>query len=95
MLPNAKRSQSVERFSIQGTVLSSPRIMTTNIQPFARVAPADGSANIHHYLNGQLYAGTSGRFADVYNPASGQVSGRLSFATKVEVDLAVSAAAKA
>ena len=34
-----------------------PLRMTTNTNPFARVAPADGSANIHHYLNGQLHAG--------------------------------------
>ena len=33
--------------------------MTTNIHPFARVAPADGSANIHHYINGQCHAGNS------------------------------------
>src|ERR1700726_581260 len=69
--------------------------MTTNINPYARVAPADGSANIHHYINGQLHAGVSQRFADIYNPASGRVSGRLAFATKTEVDLVVSAATKA
>jgi malonate-semialdehyde dehydrogenase (acetylating)/methylmalonate-semialdehyde dehydrogenase len=69
--------------------------MTTNINPFARVAPADGTPNIHHYIDGQLHAGTGHRLADVYNPASGQVSGRLSFATKLEVDLAVSAASRA
>ncbi|HSZ77516.1 MAG TPA: aldehyde dehydrogenase family protein, partial [Chthoniobacterales bacterium] len=69
--------------------------MTTNINPFARVAPADGSANIHHYIDGRLHAGTPQRLAEVYNPANGQVSGRLAFATKTEVDLAVSAAAKA
>ena len=40
--------------------------MTTNIHPFARVAPADGSANIHHYIDGRLYAGTSQRLAEVW-----------------------------
>src|SRR3984885_13491688 len=69
--------------------------MTTNIHLFARKAPADGSANIHHYINGQFHVGSSGRFGDVYNPATGQVSGRLAFANKGEVDLAVLAAAKA
>lgn len=69
--------------------------MTTNTHPFARKAPADGSANIHHYINGQLHIGSSQRLADVYNPATGQVSGRLAFGNKEEVDLAVSAAAKA
>ncbi|MBV8142088.1 MAG: aldehyde dehydrogenase family protein, partial [Verrucomicrobia bacterium] len=69
--------------------------MTTNINPFLRVAPADGSANVHHYLNGQFYAGTSRRLAEVYNPASGQISGRVAFATKEEADQAVAAATEA
>src|SRR5207253_2544095 len=69
--------------------------MTTNINPFERVAPGDGSANIHHYISGRLQAGTSQRLADVYNPASGRVSGRVAFATKAEVHTAVAAAGKA
>jgi malonate-semialdehyde dehydrogenase (acetylating)/methylmalonate-semialdehyde dehydrogenase len=69
--------------------------MTTNINPFTRVAPSDGSANVHHYINGQICAGTSQRLADIYNPASGQVSGRVAFATQGEVDQAVAAATKA
>lgn len=69
--------------------------MTTMINPFERVAPSDGSANIHHYINGQLAAGTAQRYGEVYNPAQGRVSGRLVFATKAEIDAAVSAAAKA
>jgi delta 1-pyrroline-5-carboxylate dehydrogenase len=69
--------------------------MTTIINPFERLAPSDGSANIHHFINGQLRAGNSGRYGEVYNPAQGRVSGRLAFATKAEVDEAVSAAAKA
>src|ERR1700756_3375576 len=69
--------------------------MMTNINPFERVAPDDGSANIHHYINGRLQAGTSQRLADVYNPASGRVSGRLAFATKAEVDTAGLGAANA
>ena len=69
--------------------------MTTIINPFERVAPSDGSANIHHYINGQIQAGTAPRYGDVYNPAQGCVSGRLAFATQAEIDAAVSAAAKA
>jgi malonate-semialdehyde dehydrogenase (acetylating)/methylmalonate-semialdehyde dehydrogenase len=69
--------------------------MTTNTHPFARKAPADGSANIHHYIRGQIHVGSTRRLADVYNPATGQVSGRLAFANKEEVDLAVLAATKA
>jgi malonate-semialdehyde dehydrogenase (acetylating) / methylmalonate-semialdehyde dehydrogenase len=69
--------------------------MTTIINPFERVAPSDGSANIHHYINGQIQVGTAQRYGDVYNPAQGRVSGRLAFATRAEIDAAVSAAAKA
>jgi malonate-semialdehyde dehydrogenase (acetylating) / methylmalonate-semialdehyde dehydrogenase len=69
--------------------------MTTIINPFERAAPSDGSANIHHYINGQIRAGTAQRYGEVYNPAQGRISGRLAFATKAEVDSAVSAAAKA
>jgi malonate-semialdehyde dehydrogenase (acetylating)/methylmalonate-semialdehyde dehydrogenase len=69
--------------------------MTTTINPFERVAPSDGSANIHHYINGQTRAGAGRRSGEVYNPAQGRVSGRLAFATKAEVDETVSSAARA
>ena len=69
--------------------------MTTTINPFERVAPSDGSANIHHYIDGQIRVGTPRRYGEVYNPAQGRISGRLAFATKEEIDAAVSAAAKA
>jgi len=69
--------------------------MTTNSSPFERVAPADGSANIQHYIGGKLRMGNSQRKGDVYNPATGQVSGRVAFATKAEVDAAVAAATDA
>jgi malonate-semialdehyde dehydrogenase (acetylating) / methylmalonate-semialdehyde dehydrogenase len=69
--------------------------MITTINPFERLAPDDGSANIHHFINGQLRPGSSQRYADVYNPARGQRSGRVAFATKIEIDEAVLAASKA
>ncbi|TJZ91552.1 CoA-acylating methylmalonate-semialdehyde dehydrogenase [Paracoccus gahaiensis] len=50
---------------------------------------------IHHWIDGQEYTGTSGRFADVFNPATGEVQARLSLATKAELDHAVAQAAKA
>ncbi|TGN49098.1 CoA-acylating methylmalonate-semialdehyde dehydrogenase [Paracoccus liaowanqingii] len=50
---------------------------------------------IHHWIDGQEYKGTSGRFADVFNPATGEVQARLSLATKAELDHAVAQAAKA
>lgn len=50
---------------------------------------------IHHWIDGQEYRGTSGRFSDVFNPATGEVQARLSLATKAELDHAVERAAQA
>jgi malonate-semialdehyde dehydrogenase (acetylating)/methylmalonate-semialdehyde dehydrogenase len=52
-------------------------------------------AEIGHYVGGKRVAGTSGKTGDVFNPATGEVSGRLAFASAAEVDAAVAAAAKA
>jgi malonate-semialdehyde dehydrogenase (acetylating)/methylmalonate-semialdehyde dehydrogenase len=48
-----------------------------------------------HWINGARTAGTSGRFGDVYNPATGEVQARVPLATKAELDAAVAAAAAA
>ena len=50
---------------------------------------------IGHWLNGKLVPGTSGRFTDVMNPATGEVQARLALATTAELDAAVNDAAKA
>ncbi|QXI64320.1 Putative 3-oxopropanoate dehydrogenase [Paracoccus marcusii] len=50
---------------------------------------------IHHWIDGKEYKGTSGRFSDVYNPATGEVQARLSLITKAEMDDAIARAAKA
>jgi malonate-semialdehyde dehydrogenase (acetylating)/methylmalonate-semialdehyde dehydrogenase len=50
---------------------------------------------VHHWVNGQTLTGTSGRFGDVYNPASGELQARVALATPAEVDIAVAAAAAA
>ncbi|MDP2071335.1 CoA-acylating methylmalonate-semialdehyde dehydrogenase [Methylotenera sp.] len=47
---------------------------------------------IGHYINGQHIAGTSGRFSDVYNPATGEVQAQLCNATAQETEAAISAA---
>ena len=47
---------------------------------------------VHHWVNGQILTGTSGRFGDVYNPASGEVQAKVALATPAEVDMAVAAA---
>src|SRR6202522_236773 len=50
---------------------------------------------VHHWFNGQTFTGTSGRFGDVFNPASGEVQARVALATPAEVDTAVAAASAA
>jgi malonate-semialdehyde dehydrogenase (acetylating) / methylmalonate-semialdehyde dehydrogenase len=53
---------------------------------------------ISHWVDGHEQTGTSGRTSDVFNPASGEVTGRLDLAGAQEVDAAVrsaKAAAKA
>jgi malonate-semialdehyde dehydrogenase (acetylating) / methylmalonate-semialdehyde dehydrogenase len=50
---------------------------------------------IPHFIGGQPVVGASGRFGDVYNPATGVRSGRVAFATRAEVDSAVAAATAA
>ena len=42
-----------------------------------------------HYLNGAHVKGTSGRFADVYNPATGEVQAKVPLAGEAELDQAV------
>ena len=34
---------------------------------------------LHHYIGGQKVEGTSGRFGDIYNPATGEIT------TKVQI----------
>jgi malonate-semialdehyde dehydrogenase (acetylating)/methylmalonate-semialdehyde dehydrogenase len=50
---------------------------------------------IGHWINGKLVAGTSGRFADIMNPATGEVQARVALATVEELNSAIADAAKA
>ncbi|MEN9011236.1 MAG: CoA-acylating methylmalonate-semialdehyde dehydrogenase [Yoonia sp.] len=45
-----------------------------------------------HYINGEHVKGTSGRFADVFNPATGEVQAKLPLANAEEMDIAVKVA---
>jgi len=47
---------------------------------------------IHHWIAGNEFKGASGRTGDVYDPATGEISGKVDFANKSEVDHAVSIA---
>jgi malonate-semialdehyde dehydrogenase (acetylating)/methylmalonate-semialdehyde dehydrogenase len=50
------------------------------------------NANIDHYIGGRVVAGTSGRAQDVFNPATGAVTGQVALANAAEVNAAVAAA---
>jgi malonate-semialdehyde dehydrogenase (acetylating)/methylmalonate-semialdehyde dehydrogenase len=50
---------------------------------------------IGHWINGKLVAGTSGRFAHIMNPATGEVQARVALATVEELNSAIADAAKA
>ena len=50
---------------------------------------------IHHWIDGKEAPGTSGRTADVFNPATGEVQARVDLASKAEMDAAIARAAQA
>jgi malonate-semialdehyde dehydrogenase (acetylating)/methylmalonate-semialdehyde dehydrogenase len=52
----------------------------------------DNTATISHFINGAVVATTSGRFADVFNPALGEPCAQVALGTAAEVDAAVAAA---
>ena len=47
-----------------------------------------------HYINGAIVKGTSGRFTDVFNPATGEVQAKVPLASVEEIDAAVAKAAR-
>jgi len=50
---------------------------------------------IGHWINGREVGGTSGRKADVFNPATGEVQAHVALANREEMDAAIAAAAEA
>jgi malonate-semialdehyde dehydrogenase (acetylating)/methylmalonate-semialdehyde dehydrogenase len=51
--------------------------------------------SIQHFIGGKEVAGKSGRSADVFNPATGEVQAKVALASKAELDAAVKVAAAA
>lgn len=47
---------------------------------------------VDHYIHGQITPGHSGQWGELYNPATGEISGRVAFANVHEVNQAVAAA---
>ena len=50
---------------------------------------------LHHFLNGAPVKGTSGRFGDIFNPATGEVQARVPLASRTEMRAAVENALEA
>ena len=48
--------------------------------------------NLRHWINGAYVGGTSGRFSDVYNPATGEVKSQVPLASTAELNDAVEVA---
>ena len=53
------------------------------------------ATEIGHYVGNKRVAGTSGRAGDVTNPATGEVTAKVAFASEAEIDAAVQVAKKA
>src|SRR2546427_8948363 len=64
-------------------------------RPAGRVVPADQPRPIGHFIAGQPRPGQSGRASEVFNPATGAITGRVELANGVEVEAAVAAAQRA
>jgi malonate-semialdehyde dehydrogenase (acetylating) / methylmalonate-semialdehyde dehydrogenase len=58
-------------------------------------SPNAAIASIEHWIAGRIAPGQSGRRADVFNPATGAVTGKVALANASEIDAAVAAAHKA
>ncbi len=50
------------------------------------------TTELHHFINGQRVAGASGRYGDIFNPATGELTKRAPYANAAEVRQAVEAA---
>src|SRR5215217_1734967 len=65
--------------------------VTTRLEPAGR-----GMSDVQHFINGKPASGRSessgGRWADVFNPATGERARRVALASAAEVDQAVRAA---
>jgi malonate-semialdehyde dehydrogenase (acetylating)/methylmalonate-semialdehyde dehydrogenase len=67
--------------------------MTSVVQPPATEAEGTPTAErVNHWINGRRVPGTSGRSGPVYNPATGELTREVDFASVEEVDAAVAAA---
>ena len=69
--------------------------MATLVSDVASLETVKDVKELHHWVNGAAVKGASGRFGDVFHPASGRLQARVPVAADAEVDAAVEAAAAA
>ena len=69
--------------------------MSTAVLPNIAPAPVSTLRAIPHWIGGKAVPGDSGRTANVYNPATGQVQALVPLANSAELNAAVAAAADA
>ncbi len=50
------------------------------------------TTQVTHFINGETSDGQSGRYGDIYNPATGEISGQVSLASKSDTEQAIAAA---
>src|SRR3546814_2477675 len=60
-----------------------------SVAPAPKAGVPRMSKSLPHYLNGKKVEGASGRFGDVFNPATGEVTGKVPLASKAEIGKAV------
>ncbi|HMG02431.1 MAG TPA: aldehyde dehydrogenase family protein, partial [Edaphobacter sp.] len=65
---------------------------STVVAPEVKSADSPKLREITHWIGGQKVAGSSGRFGNVYNPATGQVQAQVPLANRAELDKAVASA---
>jgi malonate-semialdehyde dehydrogenase (acetylating)/methylmalonate-semialdehyde dehydrogenase len=58
-------------------------------------AATDGPKKLHHVINGKAVSGSPGATAEVFNPATGQVTATVPMADAATTKLAIEAAASA
>ena len=56
---------------------------------------ASNIPQLHHYVNGEKIAGSSGRFGDIFNPSMGIKAAEVPLASKSEVEAAIAVAEQA
>ncbi len=78
----------------QGDYTGDDRHTITTRRPPAQ-ENTDMNKILHHYINGRHVQGTSGRFGEIFNPTSGEVTAQVPLASADETGYAIASAAAA